>query len=186
MPSPSAESPRKLIIYACPTGPLAEQIAAFYGASRERFGRNSAHAYPAHITLTGFFHDDAVAIPRYIAALETAHARAMASRPPFPVQIREVAFLDTFHGLLIESPWLEALTADVAATMDSPTRRDTLRVKSDLHLSLAYDFRSGDGPALADMATSMLDITAPVAWNLCLYERLPDGGWVRHARWELG
>jgi ubiquitin-associated SH3 domain-containing protein len=180
-----SETPSELIVYACPTGPLAEQIAAFYTASRERFGANSAHAYPPHITLTGFFHDDAAAVPHYTTALAAARTRALAALPDAPIRIRELAFLDGFHGLLIESPWLEALTADFAATVDSPSRRDELRLKNWLHLSLAYGFRPEDAPGLADMALSMVDIAMPVAWDLRLYERLPGGGWQCHAEWEL-
>jgi ubiquitin-associated SH3 domain-containing protein len=181
----SADSPCELIVYACPAGLLAEQVAGFYAASLERFGPNSAHAYPPHITLTGFFHDDATAIPRYVAALGSACLRAMPARPASAVLIREIALLDGFHGLLADSPWLEALTADFAATVDSPSRRDELRLKRWLHLSLAYEFRPEDGPALADMAASMLDVAAPVAWELRLYERLPDGGWLCHAGWKI-
>jgi ubiquitin-associated SH3 domain-containing protein len=186
MPDLPTAAPCELIVYACPAGPLAERVATFYAASLARFGPNSAHAYPPHITLTGFFHDDAAAIPRYAVALDAAHARAMAARPAAPVQIRELAFLDGFYGLLIDSPWLEALTADFAATVESTTRRDELRVKSWLHLSLAYGFTPGDGPALAELAASMVDTAAPVAWELRFYERLPDGGWQCHASWELG
>jgi hypothetical protein len=185
MGSPPAAPPCKLIVYACPDGPLAEQVARFYAASRRRFGPNNAHAYPAHITLTGFFHDDAAAIPRYSDALEAAHARAIAARPASPVQIRELAFLDDFYGLLIDSPWLESLGADFATTMDSPTRRDELRLKTRLHLSLAYGFRAEHGPVLAAMARSMVDPGAPVAWELRLYERLPGSGWVCHGCWGL-
>lgn len=180
-----AESPCELIVYACPTGPLAAQIATFFTASQERFGPNSAHAYPPHITLTGFFHDDAVAIPCYLAALESAHARAMATRPASPVRIRKMAFRDGFHGLFINAPWLESLTADFIAAAASPSRRDRLRPKDRLHLSLAYGFRPADGSALAAMVTAMVDVAAPVEWELRLYERLPDGGWLCHAGWEL-
>ncbi|MBX0329395.1 hypothetical protein K2Z83_17125 [Oscillochloris sp. ZM17-4] len=180
-----ASSPSELIVYACPAGPLAAQVASFYAASRARFGPNSAHAYPPHITLTGFFHDDAESIPRYLAALGAARERAVAARPATPVTIRELAFLDTFHGLLIDSPWLEALAADFAATVESPSRRDDLRLKSWLHLSLAYGFRPEDGPALADMAASMVDVSAPVSWELRLYERLSDGGWACHGEWDI-
>jgi hypothetical protein len=35
------------------------------------------------------------------------------------------------------------------------------------------------------MAASMVDIASPVAWELRLYERLPDGGWVCHAGWGI-
>ncbi|NNJ11590.1 hypothetical protein EKD04_014735 [Chloroflexales bacterium ZM16-3] len=181
----SAESLCELIVYVCPVGPLAEQVAAFYAASRARFGSNSAHAYPPHITLTGFFHDDAAAIPGYIAALGAAHAEAIAARPELPITIRELALRDRFHGLLIESLWLEALAADFAAGANSPSRRDELRLKGLLHLSLAYGFRSKDGSALADMVASMVDVAAPVAWELRFYERRLDGGWVCHARWGL-
>jgi hypothetical protein len=58
-------------------------------------------------------------------------------------------------------------------------------VKGWLHLSLAYGFTPGDASALADMAASLVDIAAPVAWELRLYERLADGGWACHAGWEL-
>lgn len=179
------EGARKLIVYACPTGPLAEQVAAYYGESRARFGPNSAHAYPPHITLTGFFHDAAEAIPAYVAALEAAHARAMADQPPAPVVIRELHHHAEFHGLLIESPWLEALTAAFAAVADSPTRRDPIRLKSWLHLSLAYGFRTEDGPALGALAAQMVQITAPVGWELRLYERQGEEGWVCHINYGL-
>jgi hypothetical protein len=104
MSATPAASPSELIVYACPAGPLAEQIESFYAASRGRFGPNSAHAYPAHITLTGFFHDDAAAIPRYAAALEAARARAVAARPGSAVHIRELAFRDSFHACCSTRP----------------------------------------------------------------------------------
>lgn len=177
--------PAALIVYACPTGELARQVEAFYAASRARFGPNSAHAFPPHITLTGFFHDDAATAPRYAAALGAAREKAMARRPAEAVTITRLAATAAFHGLLIHSPWLEALAADFAARAASPTRRDSVRLKSDLHLSLAYGFRPADGPALGELARAMVDPAAPAAWELHLYERRPDGGWVSHASWAL-
>jgi hypothetical protein len=178
-------APAELIVYACPTGALAEAVARFYAASQARFGPNSAHAYPPHITLTGFFHDDHAAIPIYRAALAAAHAEAMAQRPAQPVTITELALTAEFHGLLIASPWLEALAADFAGRAHSPTRRDALRLKSWLHLSLAYNFRPEHRAALGDLARAMVDPAATVGWELRLYERLPDGGWVIHGAWPL-
>jgi hypothetical protein len=171
----------KLIVYACPTGTLADQIDAFYTVSRERFGPNSAHAYPPHITLTGFFHDDHAAVGLYTAALDAARG----AQPQGVITISELLTTAEFHGLLIASPWLEALTADFAARAHSPTRRDALRVKRNLHLSLAYGFASSDGSALGDLACSMVDPAAPAGWALRLYERRPDATWVVHAEWGL-
>ncbi|WP_129672115.1 hypothetical protein [Candidatus Chloroploca sp. Khr17] len=161
----------RLIVYACPLGPLAEQIAAFYDASRAQFGPNKAHAYPPHITLTGFFQDEAAAIPVYASALAAAWTTAMVQRPDPPVIVTELACTEAFHGLLIVSPWLESLTADFAARAVSPTRHEAIRLKSQLHLSLAYGFNATDGPALGAMAQAMVDPAAPVQWEVQLYEQ---------------
>ncbi len=177
-------SPARLIVYACPLGPLAAQIDHFFSVSRERFGPNSAHAYPPHITLTGFFHDEAAAIPLYREAL----AATLGSTPQPPegaITISELAIKEEFHGLLISSPWLEALTAAFAARASSPTRHEALRLKSWLHLSLAYGFRPEDGPGLGELARELVNPAAQVRWELRFYERLPDGGWVIHGAWPL-
>lgn len=181
----SVSTPAELIVYACPTGALAEQVEQFYAASRERFRPNTAHAFPPHITLTGFFHDDADQLPLYAAALGAAHSAAMAQRPADAVQITALATEAEFHGLLIESPWLERLAADFKARAVSPTRRDEVRPKTNLHLSLAYGFRPADGPGLGALARELVDPQAPVSWELRLYERTASGEWVVHAAWAL-
>jgi hypothetical protein len=183
---PSPDAPARLIIYACPTGALAAQVDAFYTASRARCGPNSAHAYPPHITLTGFFNDEAGALPIYHAALAAAHTAAMATRPSRPIVITKLLVSAEFHGLLVVSPWLEALTADFADRAASPSRPAALRLKRDLHLSLAYGFRAEDGPALGALACSMVSPEADVAWELRLYEQRPAGEWLCHGVWPLG
>lgn len=175
----------ELIVYACPTGDLAAQIEGFYRSSRERFGANSAHAYPPHITLTGFFHDEPRSIPDYVAALGAAHAAALPTRPAPPLTIGEMVTTGEFHGLLIASSWLEALAADFAARAASPTRSDALRLKRWLHLSLAYGFRPEDGPGLGAMARAMVSPAAPAGWELRLYERLLGGAWALHGAWPI-
>lgn len=177
-------APAELIVYACPLGPLAEQIAHYYAASEARFGPNRAHAYPPHITLTGFLHDEAGAVPLYREALGAALAAARPA-PAGAITISELATTAEFHGLLVASPWLEALTADFAARAHSPTRRDTIRLKRWLHLSLAYGFRPEDGPALGELARELVDPAAPVTWELRLYERLEGRAWAQHGAWGL-
>jgi ubiquitin-associated SH3 domain-containing protein len=177
-------SPARLIVYACPLGPLAAQIDHFFSMSRERFGPNSAHAYPPHITLTGFFHDEAAAIPLYREAL----AAAIGSTPrpsEEAITISELALKAEFHGLLISSPWLEALTAAFAARASSPTRQEELRLKSWLHLSLAYGFGPEHGPGLGELARELVDPNTPASWELRFYEQRRDGGWVIHGAWPL-
>ncbi|MFV9506063.1 MAG: hypothetical protein AB4911_16035 [Oscillochloridaceae bacterium umkhey_bin13] len=175
----------ELILYACPAGPLADQITAFYATSQARFGSNSAHAYPPHITLTGFFHDEAAALPGYLIALEAAYQQAQTSRPTQPVVIEALVTSPEFHGLLIDSPWLEALSADFANRAVSATRPGPLRLKRDLHLSLAYGFAAEHGPALGTLAQAMVDPAAPVTWQLELYQRHADGRWQSHASWPI-
>jgi hypothetical protein len=181
----AANSLARLIVYACPVGALAAQIETFFARSRARCGPNSAHAYPPHITLTGFFHDQVEALPRYQAALAAAHAAAMPTRPPEPVVISELLLSNKFHGLLVNSPWLEALTADFAARAGSPSRQDPLRLKSKLHLSLAYDFRPAHGPTLAELAQALVQPQAEVSWELRFYQQQPTGAWVVHGVWPL-
>ena len=47
-------SRRELILYATPTGPLADACDRFFAAV-ESIGPTVAQTYPPHCTLTGFF-----------------------------------------------------------------------------------------------------------------------------------
>ena len=87
--------------------------------------------------------------------------------------------------MLLDGPWLKALIADFARSVDSPTRRDALRLKDWLHLSLAYAFPPEQHAPLAALARELVDVTAPVAWELGFYERLEAGVWACHSRWPL-
>ncbi len=177
--------PREFIVYACPIGPLAQRIDGFYERTLRKVGHNRAHDYMAHCTLTGFFHDEVEAIPSYVNALDEALARARSTQPTPVVRILGVELQENFHGLLLDSPWLKALTADFAAAVDSPSRRDDLRLKDWLHLSLAYDFPPEQGPKLARIAKEMIDIHLPVHWDLRFYERHVKDGWISHVVWPL-
>lgn len=176
------------IVYACPTGPLAEQIEAYYAESRDHYGPNKAHDYPPHVTLTGFFQDSPDALPGYLAALADAHENALATRPEMAIHVSELRAGATFCGLIIVSPWLEALTADFAARAASARLEGHLRIKGiqhdpkgmPLHLSLAYGFQAGDGPGLGQMAQARVSPSASVAWILRFYE-LRDGEWIVHS-----
>jgi hypothetical protein len=173
------------IVYACPVGELADQLTHYFAASRKLIGPNAAHRYMPHCTLTGFFHDDPESIHLYCAALEAALRRARPSQSIPVLTILNMVFRTDFHGLLLDGPWLKALIADFAHSVDAPRRRDALRLKGWLHLSLAYGFPPEQHGALAELANTVVDVAAPVAWELCVYERRVDDAWLQHARWPL-
>ncbi len=179
------DSFRTFIIYACPLGELANQIEQYFVASRAIFGPNAAHAYMPHCTLTGFFHDAAAAIASYIEAVDAALRRARPDQPAQALTIDRMELSQDFHGLVLRGPWLKAVISDFASAACSPTRRDALRLKDWLHLSLAYGFLPDHQDPLANLACKLIDIDAPVAWQLHFYERLGDGSWSSHVGWPL-
>jgi ubiquitin-associated SH3 domain-containing protein len=176
----------ELILYACPNGPLAQQLDAYFAAALSNCGPNAAHDYMAHCTLTGFFHDLPETISWYAEHLATALDHQRATRPTPPIQITGTLFNSEFHGLLLDSPWVKQLSADFATrAAASPTRHDPLRLKDWLHLSLAYGFAPEQHECLAALARQMVDPFAQTDWELRLYQRHPDLSWTLHAAWAL-
>jgi hypothetical protein len=165
----------ELILYTVPTGPLAEAIDAFFAEVATR--PTKAQAFPPHCTLTGFFHDDAEAIRRYVAAAERV-AR------PICVDV-ELRATTEWIGLELRSPALQQVTLDFADAVASvETRRDAIRPKDWLHLSLAYGHDDGETSHLTHLATKLVDPAADVDWELRLYERR-NGDWITHGSWSL-
>jgi hypothetical protein len=183
--SRASGQPGTWIVYACPLGDLADQIERYYAASLAACGANAAHSYMAHCSMTGFFRDDRATVDTYIEALDAAVRRAWPTRPLPALSITGITLGPEFHGLLLSSPWLQTLIADFARTACSSTRRDALRLKDWLHLSLAYAFPPDQHATLVALARDLVDISAPVSWELRFYERHADGDWTCHARWPL-
>ena len=171
----------QLILYACPVGPLAQQIAAYFEISRQRCGPNAAHAYMPHCTLTGFFEDDERAIALYTRLLASILLDYRESIPEPAIAIQQLTFRADWHGLELTAAWLKQLTCDFAAQATSPTRCQPLRLKEWLHLSLAYDFDPAYGAVLKRLATDLIDLSAPVSWHLRLYQRSADNVWRCHS-----
>lgn len=182
---PGGPGTTELIVYACPNGPLADALTEFFASTRQSPGANRAHAYPPHVTLTGFFRDTPAAIGVYVHALEAARNAWWRTRPEPIVELRGLRVHDGWIGLEVRSPWLERLTADVADHAVSATRSEAIRVKDRLHLSLAYEHDPADHAALAEAATSLVDPTMPAGWDLRLYERAGGDAWRMHATWPL-
>jgi ubiquitin-associated SH3 domain-containing protein len=165
----------ELILYAVPTGSLAQAIAAFFDELAER--PTTAQRFPPHCTLTGFFHDDADAIGQYVDAAQGVVR---------PVRV-DVALRTTpeWIGLEVQSPDLLALARDfAAAAAPIESRRDQIRLKDWLHVSLAYGHDADATDELANLATKLVDPAADVGWALRVYERR-ERDWIVRGSWPL-
>jgi ubiquitin-associated SH3 domain-containing protein len=172
---------RELIVYACPVGPLADQLQRYFACAQRDFGPNAAHRYPAHITLTGFFHDVPASVPSYLSCLSRSLKQA---EYPASIVITDLMCDPHFHGLLIESAWLKQVMAHFALLAQSSTRADALRLKDWLHLSLAYEFLSNQHDGLSALARECIDLHTPVDWEVRFYERAGQA-WCCHGTWSL-
>jgi len=175
-----------LIVYACPVGPLATQIEDYLQQSQKHYGPNSAHAYMPHCTLTGFFCDEESEISHYTRTLTHVLCSDLLVIPSPSLTIQQMAFQPNWHGLVLEAEWLKQMIVSFAQSADSATRTEPLRLKDWLHLSLAYDFNPADASALQQMATELIDIAAPVSWELRFYQRANKNKWTCHQSWPLG
>jgi hypothetical protein len=175
----------QLIVYACPVGELADQLAVYFEQSRAACGPNTAHQYMPHCTLTGFFEDTTSHIPAYADGLARSLQQHQRSHPHPPVVITSLTFREHWHGLELSSAWLQQLIRDFASAATSPTRSAPLRLKTWLHLSLAYGFDPIHHTALKELAQALIDPQASVEWELRLYERHADGTWTCHQRLNI-
>ena len=170
----------KFIVYACPVGELAEQLAIYFAKSRLTIGSNTAHHYMPHCTLTGFFEDTTRSVPQYTQTLTRSFKRFQRSQPDPVLEVQKLSFRADWHGLELSSEWLRRLITDFVCTATSPTRKSSLRPKEWLHLSLAYDFTPDQDEALRSLAQSLVHPDAPVAWELRFYQRNSDQSWICH------
>lgn len=173
------------IVYACPQGPLADQVEAFLDQSRARFGPNAAHAYRPHCTLTGFFTDDAAVIPGDLRRLDQLLRRALPDCPRPAIRVCGWGGKPGWLGLELEASWLRQLARDFATPAPGERRRMPIKPKSWLHLTLANGFPWEHQAPLATLARQVVDPGAAVSWELRYYQRDPGGCWRCHRAWPL-
>ncbi len=168
---------RELILYACPTGPLADDLEAFFAEATSRLGPTTAQTYPVHCTLTGFFRRRG---ERADAALRRLGEVIDEVGPPpeGSVTVDRLGVHDGWVGLELSSPWLLDLIDVVVAADDVIGDEDALRPKDWLHVSLAYGV--GDVAPYAELAREAVDPARPAAWNVNLWERNMNGSWTAH------
>ena len=175
----------RFIIYACPQGPLAEQVQDYLDQSRGQIGRNAAHAYQPHCTLTGFFEDDPRVVPGDLQRLEQLVQQSLPSCPHPPLQVRGLSLQPGWLGLNLDSPWLKQLVVAFATTAKGGRRQTPITPKSWLHLTLANDFPWAHQAPLTALARGLVNPGSAVSWELRYYQRDPEGGWHCHQAWPL-
>jgi ubiquitin-associated SH3 domain-containing protein len=175
----------KFILYACPTGQLADQIDTYFETAKTNYSWNPALDYMPHCSLTGFFHDKAAAAQHYTLALEHILERMRSSQPDPVMQVTGMIFNSDFHGLTLQSSWLADLTKAFAATTCLEMRREAIRIKEWLHLSLAYQFKPEEHNALEALARQLVNPKAAVGWELRFYQRRDENQWTCHGCWPL-
>jgi ubiquitin-associated SH3 domain-containing protein len=174
----------EFIVYACPIGPLADSVEEYWRRVDVSIGRNRAHEYAPHVTLTGFFHDEPSSVDGHLAAL--TQLVEVAPPPAGAVSVTGVLFERDHHLLTVESAWCRTVACSFR-DLRSPTatRAEVIRPKALLHLSLAYGFPAHQAAALEQLGRDMVDPASHATWELRFYERLAPGAWCVHASWPL-
>lgn len=162
------------ILYACPDSETTRHIESYYEQCRIRCGHNTAHRYMPHVTLTGFI---PLPVARRQAAIESLCAAMAAIIPAAngfqPPVIHATRFADNFHFIPINAPDWEALAHHFRSACLARIPDLSIRVKTDLHVSLAYDFSPTHAGVLQATAKTagLGHLTAVSSWNCCLYTR---------------
>lgn len=174
----------QFIIYACPVGELNQQIEDYFQKSLSLCGENKAHKYMPHCTLTGFFTDNINSIDYYLKALDKAYLAAK-NNLDLSIIIKQLTFNDNWHGLELQAEGLKQLIINFAEIEKSLTRREKLRLKDWLHLSLAYSFKIEDRNKLKNLAREIINLQADVNWELRFYQKNPDWTWKCLKQWAI-
>lgn len=170
----------KFMICACPTGELAQQIQQFLTESRSTIGPNLAHSSLPCCLLVSGLEDTVSSVPLYTQGLLRAYNRAQRSRPTPALTVVGFTFRPDWHGLSLESAWLQQLMVDFASTLRSPTRQGRFRLKHWLELPLASEFPPEQAKPLSSLAQQRIDPAAAAGWELRYYQEGEENTWICH------
>ncbi|XP_015180456.1 PREDICTED: protein UBASH3A homolog isoform X4 [Polistes dominula] len=158
---------RQYVLYACPTGALAENLSKFWVES-EQLGWNGALNYMPHITLVSFFQVSDELEPEFVYSLNNIIDRNESyNRVHFEPYISP-----NFMGLFVkdeDAKWLNEISANYVAKLSTYNIIANHQVKP-LHLTLAYQFPSNLFQPLRTMVEKLKPATVD-NWEIRLYSR---------------
>lgn len=179
-PARSAEGrpdERELILYATPGDELGTACELFFQELASSGRATTAQHYPPHVTLTGFFRRPPSSVERVAAEVSAS----IAATPASAVVVRSLLGRDDWIGLEIESEWFLGVAQAFASRHVVQPGDDPIRLKTWLHLSLAY----GDQPQghktedYLEHAKAAINPDAPATWSIGLWERI-GREWIEH------
>ena len=177
----------RLILYACPTGPLHQELETYFMYVEQQFGPNGAHKYPPHVTLTSFF---SVPDKRQVGAIAAELRTAFRGKPAPSFFMRDVVLRGTRSPgrtvkIAMVCPWIEApmleFRAKVAHMVHSQV---SVKPSQSHHLSLAYSYRVSDHDTIVSSvrdrisafrhsntpAENSVAMWSSAYWDVCLCE----------------
>jgi hypothetical protein len=163
----------RLILYATPRGVVADVAARYFDPVSEP--STIAQRYPPHCSLTGYFSVEPEHVEPFVAATASGEREGVVTTS-VRLEVRE-----RWIGLGVEpADELQRIARRFAReTAGLPGRLDDLRLKSWMHLSLAYGHDPRRHDELALVAQDLFDGPLSVDWRVALHERR-GAGWIVH------
>lgn len=181
---------RQFIVYACPTGILAEQLSIYFAKDVGKRRGHAADRYIPSCALTELFHDQVQTIPLYLQALDRLHEQWVRSRSHLGgMTLTPWMLQEGYHGLELEAPWLRQMMVQFVCQAHSPSRQTMLRLKTWLPLCPLYELDGssldGSQPVLPSFAQDPIPLPTSAEWDLCFYEQRSPLELICHRSWPL-
>ncbi|CAH1800724.1 unnamed protein product [Owenia fusiformis] len=165
-------TPRDYIVYLCPTGPLLKQLQLFWYKSRAQTEWNLAHNYLPHITLCSFFK-----VPDNKVIEVARNIRVIADR--MAAQMPQKLLLDYYNASNFIGIFLNKQNVPIMKQVINEFAAEAKKIgvdvephKKELHISLAYQFKSEHQKTLESLSKE-IDLKSEAHWDLRLYSRDP-------------
>ncbi|XP_033119264.1 protein UBASH3A homolog [Anneissia japonica] len=165
------QMPREFIMYACPVGPFAEELEAFWEQSLKEVGHNGAHGLLPHVTLCSFFSCDDSLVAEVTHAFQLAIDR-WKNEAPDQIAVEYFAAAN-FIGLFIEeknAEYMRRVAQDFSVEALNIAGIKLEPHKKQLHLTLAYQFHQSHLEKLEKLSKE-INLNKSARWELRLYSR---------------